>query len=51
MRDDSVRASLALCNKTGRFLFEVRPDLFPQGYLTDLELEMWGEYLGEVHRG
>ncbi|MCK9324589.1 MAG: hypothetical protein M0P69_03750 [Bacteroidales bacterium] len=51
MKDETVKASLALCNKNGRFLFEVRPDIFPEGYLTDLELEMWGDYLKELHRG
>jgi len=33
-----------------RFLFEVRPDIFPQGYLTPLEVDLWSRYyevLGE----
>ena len=51
MADPSVTASLALCNKSGRFLFEARPDLFPQGYLTDLEMEMWGEYYEGLKHG
>ncbi len=24
-----------------KMLFEVRPDLIPEGYLTDLELSLW----------
>ena len=38
-----MRAALALCHRKNRFLFEVRPDLFP-GFLTPLEIELWGEY-------
>lgn len=51
MNDPSVMACMALCDKQGRFLYEVRPDLFPQGYLTDLELELWGDYLERRKRG
>ncbi|GAH39006.1 unnamed protein product, partial [marine sediment metagenome] len=28
----------------GRFLFELRPDIFPQGYFTTTEAELWGKY-------
>lgn len=40
----SVQAALALCHVNHAFLYEVRPDLFPQGFLTDVELELWGKY-------
>ena len=30
-------------------LFEVRPDLFPQPWLTDLELVLWGKHLEEMN--
>ena len=30
-------------------LFEVRPDLFPQGYLTDAEMALWDLYIGEMN--
>lgn len=30
-------------------LFEIRPDLFPQGYLTDAEMALWDLYLGEMN--
>jgi len=33
-----------LADHKGRFMFEIRPDLFPQGYLTQLETEVWAEY-------
>lgn len=33
-----------LCDMRGRFLFEVLPDLFPQGRLTDVEVGLWGLY-------
>lgn len=36
-----------LCAEMGRFLFEARPDLFPEGYLTDIEMGLWGEYYRE----
>jgi hypothetical protein len=36
-----------LCAERGRFLFEARPDLFPEGYVTDTELLIWGEYYQE----
>jgi hypothetical protein len=31
-------------------LYEVRPDLFPEGRLTDLELELWGLFFDERER-
>lgn len=33
-----------LCDFRGHFLFEVRPDVFPQGYLTETELALWAMY-------
>lgn len=33
-----------LCGEMGRFLYEARPDLFPEGYLTSTELAVWTEY-------
>ena len=33
-----------LCGDKGRFLYEACPDIFPQGYLTDTELHLWGLY-------
>jgi hypothetical protein len=32
---------LTLCNARGRFLFEVRPDIFPENMMTRTELELW----------
>jgi hypothetical protein len=34
----------------GRFLFEIRPDVFPEGWLTDVELKLWGLYYEERNR-
>jgi len=28
----------------GRFLFEISPDLFPCGFLSDLEMNLWGRF-------
>jgi len=38
---------MALCAERGRFLFEVRPDVFSAGRLTDLETELWGKWYAE----
>ena len=45
-----MKASLALCYARGRFLYEVRPDIFPEGYLTDTEIELWGNYYDELEQ-
>jgi hypothetical protein len=42
--DPSVRNSLALCEKHGAFLFQARPDLFPEGYVTPVEELLWGRH-------
>lgn len=39
-----------LADLKGRFLFECRPDLFPQGRLTPLECELWGRYYDDKSR-
>jgi len=36
-----------LCAERGRFLFEVRPDVFPEGWLTETETAVWGLYYAE----
>lgn len=36
-----------LCEARGKFLYEARPDLFPEGYLTQLEVAIWNEYYRE----
>lgn len=33
-----------LADIKGKFLFEIRPDLFPEGFLTNTEVELWGIY-------
>jgi hypothetical protein len=48
MSDPSMASTLALCKAHGKFLFEARPDLFPEARLTDLELAMWGDYYGRL---
>jgi hypothetical protein len=30
-------------------LFEVRGDIFPQGFATDVELALWGLYLTDLN--
>jgi hypothetical protein len=41
---------LALGHKWGKPLFELRPDLFPEGFLTDAETELWGLYLDSIKK-
>lgn len=38
---------MALAESRGRFLFELRPDLFPEGGLTPLEECLWGMFYQE----
>jgi hypothetical protein len=47
--DDSVRASLALCHLKKRFLYETRPDIFPEGFLTFSEMELWERFYEQLH--
>ena len=44
-----MRASLALCHIKNAFLYEHCPDLFPQGFLTDVELYLWADYLDSIN--
>ena len=33
-----------MADKAGKFLFEIRPDVFPEGYLTEGETALWAKY-------
>jgi hypothetical protein len=35
---------MTLASTRGRFLFEIRPDVFPEGYLTSTEIGLWAEF-------
>lgn len=39
-----MKSALYLAAERGRFLYEIRPDLFPEGFLTDLEVALWGRF-------
>lgn len=41
---------MMLADKRGRFMYEIRPDLFPEGWLTDVELNLWDLYAEERNR-
>ena len=41
---DELCMIYALCSKAGRFVFEVAPHIFPQGYLTQDEIAGWDEF-------
>ena len=38
---------MALCDKKDMFLFQALPDIFPQGRLTEVEVELWDRYFIE----
>jgi len=31
-----------------RFLFEIRPDIFPEGFLTPVEIELWSKFYKDL---
>ena len=39
-----IQNSLVLADKFNKPLFELIPDYFPQGRLTDVEIELWNKY-------
>ncbi|HEB83729.1 MAG TPA: hypothetical protein ENI92_01875 [Bacteroidetes bacterium] len=40
-RDPRVRHDLSLCHLRGMCLYQLRPDLLPQGCMTDIERGLW----------
>ena len=45
---------MQLLEMRGGYLYQHRPDVIPQGYLTDEELALWGAYYerkGKEHHG
>lgn len=36
-----MRGALYLAEARNKMLYELRPDLIPEGWLTDLELALW----------
>jgi len=45
--DNKIKWVLSLCDKSGQFLFQVLPDVFPQGRVTNQELLLWEKYYEE----
>ena len=39
-----MRNSLSLCYEKKKFLYEARPDLFPQGFVTQVEMSLWAKF-------
>lgn len=39
-----------LCHSRGRFLFDILPDYFPEGFLTDTEIELWEMHHEDFNR-
>ena len=42
---DDLYLIFALCRQRGRFVYEVAPWIFPQGFLTDDEIAGWGAFI------
>lgn len=42
--EPDVQLSLALCERLGKAMYEMRPDLFPYGRLTGVEQNLWVRY-------
>lgn len=45
-----MKATLALCDAKGSWLYDARPDLFPYGRLSTVELQLWGMYYEDKER-
>lgn len=41
---------MILLDMRGQFLFQVRPDIFPEGRLTTAELELWALHYEEKQK-
>lgn len=41
---------MSLADARGKMLYEILPHVFPEGYLTDLELALWGLFYEERDR-
>lgn len=39
---------MTLCHKNNKFLYEVKPSLFPGGEICTLELELWGLFAKDL---
>jgi len=42
--DERIRLAMSLADQRNRFLFEILPEFAHYGFLTDLEMELWGKY-------
>lgn len=40
--DPAFRAGAEISSQRGKMLYETMPQLFPQGFLTEAELTVWG---------
>jgi hypothetical protein len=41
---------MALADLRGGWLFELLPDVFPGGRLTEIEIELWSRYFDEKNQ-
>jgi len=40
--------ALVLADRKGAFLFQAFPDIVPEGYCTQLEMELWALHYDEI---
>ena len=43
--DNRIRLAMSLAEQRGKFLYEILPEFAHYGFLTNLEMELWGKYL------
>jgi len=48
--DADIRASLALCYDKKTYLYQVRPDIMPYDYLSDLEILLWDLFYADLQK-
>jgi hypothetical protein len=41
---------MALAYQKRKYLFETRPDIFPQGYETAVERELWSKFFADLNK-
>jgi len=42
-----VQNAMMLCKAHNKFLYEARPDLFPTGFLSYTEMDLWARFYDE----
>jgi len=43
--DGRIKLALSMADQRNKFLYEILPEFMQYGFLTNLEMELWGKYL------